>query len=226
MKTLDSLLTLGPPQYCTNTLLISSLGLQDYQTTLQAMQYYTKNRQPTAPDQIWLLEHHPIYTSGPLSQKNDILATLPYPLISTDRGGKITFHAPGQLIGYCMFQLKNLQESSNLVTQIERLLITLLSTYHITAHANTQYRGVYVQQEKIASIGLRVKKNFTYHGFALNVDMDLLPFKKINPCGRSQKMTQITHYQKTTMEEVFTLCIQHIKNLWRTTHKIVCNPST
>ena len=117
-----------------------------------------------------------------------------------------------------------MQASSQLVTQLEQLLITVLAHYQITAQANSTHRGVYVQQEKIASIGLRIKKCSTYHGFALNVDLPLSPFEKIRPCGRTQTMTKISNFRKTTMTQAYSICTDQISSSWQQTHDVILNP--
>lgn len=190
-------------------LVIVELGCVKYHETLQAMQHYAMHRTPTQPDQIWLLEHFPVYTRGNLSEKNDILAPLPHPLVDTDRGGKITYHGPGQLIVYFLMHMTSMKELSNLIQRIEHIAVSRLRQLQIDAHADAKHRGVYVGQKKIASVGLRVKNNNTYHGLALNIAMDLSPFQYIQPCGRMQDMCQIKDFTPTTMTEN----IEHIKSI-------------
>ncbi len=178
------------------TIQIQHLGLQPYQTTWQAMKDFTESRQEETPDELWIVEHPAVFTQGLngkaehlLNHKNGI------PIIQTDRGGQITFHAPGQLIIYVLFDLKRAKLGVRaLVTLIEQSIIDYLQTLDIHAHARPDAPGVYVDQQKIASLGLKIRKQKSYHGLALNIDMDLSPFKAINPCGlKAMKMTQIAN---------------------------------
>jgi lipoyl(octanoyl) transferase len=173
-----------------------NLGRTDYQTTLHAMQQFTANRTPQTPDEIWLTEHSPIYTLG-LNRKN---VRLPQnhknghdiPVILVDRGGKITYHGPGQVIIYVLLDLARKKLNiRQLVDALEGSIIGLLRAYHIEAYSKKDAPGVYVNHQKIASLGLRLKNNCCYHGLSLNVDMDLSPFEAIDPCGyEGLKVTQ------------------------------------
>jgi lipoyl(octanoyl) transferase len=163
------------------------LGRTDYQATLQAMQQFTAHRMPQTPDEIWLTEHHAIYTLG-LNRKNVRLPDSKIPLVLVDRGGKITYHGLGQVIIYLLFDLKRRNLSvRQFVSKIETSIIESLAQHGISAIAKADAPGVYVQdggkQKKIASLGLRLKNNCCYHGLSLNVDMDLSPFSAIDPCG-------------------------------------------
>ena len=179
---------------------IKPLGLQPYQTTWQAMKTFTEQRQDNTPDELWIVEHPPVFTQG-LNGKSEHL--LHYdndiPVIKTDRGGQITFHAPGQLIIYVLFDLKRAKLGVRaLVTLMEQAIIEYLQQLGISATARADAPGVYVNNQKIASLGLKIRKQKSYHGLALNVDMDLSPFKQINPCGLTTiQMTQITTLLKT-----------------------------
>ena len=177
-------------------IIIRTLGLQPYLLIWEKMKQLTCSRDHESQDELWLLEHPSVYTQGQAGKAEHILNPGSIPIIQTDRGGQITFHGPGQLIAYVLLdiQRRNLGIRS-LVCQLEHVLITLLARLNI--HANTQCGapGVYVNDKKIASIGLRVKQGRTYHGIALNVAMDLTPFLGINPCGHTQlQMTQIQEY--------------------------------
>lgn len=187
-------------------------GLQPYYTTWQAMQTFTAARTPDTPDEIWLLEHEPVYTQGQAGKPEHILQHTAIPIIQSDRGGQVTYHGPGQLVVYVLMDLprRNLGVKT-LVCQLEKLLIQLLAEYRITASTRCGAPGVYVDEKKIASIGLRVKNGCTYHGIALNVDMDLTPFNHINPCGfAALQMTQIrAYYPLITLEDV-SLRLQHL----------------
>jgi lipoyl(octanoyl) transferase len=159
------------------------LGMTDYQTTLAAMQAFTSARNENTPDELWLTEHPPVYTLG-LNRKDVRLPENGIPLVMVDRGGKITYHGPGQIVIYCLIDLKrrglNVRQ---LVSILETSLIEVLANYAVPANARQDAPGVYVQSQKIASLGLRLKNQCCYHGLSLNVDMDLKPFAAIDPCG-------------------------------------------
>lgn len=172
---------------------LKRLGLTDYAATWQAMQAYTAQRDAGSPDQLWLTEHPPVYTLG-LNRKevrppwrDDI------PLVLTDRGGKITYHGPGQIVLYLLLDLKRRDMTvRQLVDRIEGAVIALLAEHGIAAEGRPDAPGVYVNGAKIASLGLRLKNGCCYHGLSLNVDMDLSPFSAIDPCGyRGLQVTQL-----------------------------------
>lgn len=178
-------------------LVIKHLGLQPYLETWQAMQNFTAQRTPETPDEIWLLEHPPVFTQGLNGKAHHILQPLnDIPLVQTDRGGQITYHAPGQLIAYILIDLKRLKMTvKQCVHMLEAVIIDTLSHYHITSQARADAPGVYVEGKKIASLGLRIKRHCTYHGLALNINMNLTPFTQVNPCGlEGIQMTQINEY--------------------------------
>jgi lipoyl(octanoyl) transferase len=163
------------------------LGVTDYQTTLEAMQAFTQKRDPETPDELWLTEHHSVYTLG-LNRKNVRLPQNDTPVILVDRGGKITYHGLGQVVIYVLIDLtRNKLNIRQLVDALETSIISLLEAYQINAFAKKDAPGVYVQidghDKKIASLGLRLKNNCCYHGLSLNVNMDLEPFQAIDPCG-------------------------------------------
>ena len=172
--------------------LIRQLGLTDFETTWHAMQKFTAERTETTPDELWLTEHPAVYTLG-LNRKN---VRLPIrddiPLLHTDRGGKITYHGPGQLIIYVLFDLnRNNLNIRRLVSLLENSVIELLDNFGKKAVAKTDAPGVYIEEAKIASLGLRIKNNCCYHGLSLNINMDLSPFEAIDPCGYAGlKVTQ------------------------------------
>jgi len=176
------------------TLIIRKLGLCDYLPILQAMQEFTAHRQANNPDEIWLVQHASVFTQGQPGKPEHILDPGNIPIIQTDRGGQVTYHGPGQLIVYCLFNLQALNMGIRcLVNGLENSIIKLLSDYGIKAHRQEKAPGVYVEGKKICSLGLRVRRGFTYHGLALNIDMDLTPFNRINPCGHPHlAMTQLS----------------------------------
>lgn len=178
-------------------LIIKQLGLQAYTTTLKSMQYFTETRDEHTYDECWLLEHHPVYTTGKTNSDEHILQQTNIPIIHSDRGGKITYHAPGQLTAYFLIDLKRKKITPHkLVNQLESTVIRFLAQHKVTATASREARGVYINGKKISSIGLRIRKGCSYHGIALNINMDLTPFKMINPCGYANlSMTQLSDYK-------------------------------
>ena len=172
---------------------VRSKGLQDYLITWEEMKYFTENRDPDTLDELWTLEHNSVFTQGLSGKPEHLLKATQIPIIQSDRGGQITYHAPGQLIIYCLIDIKRLGIGiKKMVSIIEQSLIELLSSYDITAHTLKGAPGVYVNDSKIAALGLKVKHGKTYHGLSLNIDMDLSPYKLINPCGYSDlKVTQM-----------------------------------
>jgi lipoyl(octanoyl) transferase len=163
---------------------IRRLGLTDYETTWKAMQAFTASRHAETADELWLTEHPPVYTLG--LNKKDVAPPLrtDIPLVMTDRGGKITYHGPGQIVIYLLCDLKRRGLSvRQLVSKMEDTVIGVLGEYGIAAQARADAPGVYVQDKKIASLGLRLRNGCCYHGLSLNVDMDATPFDAIDPCG-------------------------------------------
>ena len=169
-------------------------GLQSYQTIWQDMQTYTQARSINTVDQLWLVEHPPVYTMGLNGKREHLLNNSQnIPLIHSDRGGQITYHGPGQLIMYTLFDLKRLGINiREMVSFLEKSMINTLAFYNIQAVSRPDAPGVYVDQKKIGSIGLRIKNQCCYHGLSLNNNMDLTPFGAINPCGYAGlQMTQL-----------------------------------
>ncbi len=165
-------------------LAVKQLGLVDYLVTWQAMKDFTNSRTEQTNDEIWLLQHPPVYTQGIAGKPEHLLYNNQIPVIKTDRGGQITYHGPGQLIVYLLLDLRRLKLGiRELVRRMENAVIDLLKDYHIEAKGRIEAPGVYVDNAKIAALGLKIKRNYCYHGIALNVDMDLKPFSAINPCG-------------------------------------------
>ncbi len=168
----------------TPPLVLRELGLVDYQTTLAAMRQLTDSRNADSPDELWLLQHPPVFTQGQAGKAEHVLAPGDIPVIQVDRGGQVTYHGPGQWVLYLMVDLRRQQLGvRDLVNLIERSVVQLLKEYAISAATKPDAPGVYVAGEKIASLGLRIRRGCSYHGLALNVDMDLEPFGRINPCG-------------------------------------------
>ncbi len=167
-----------------STLLIRQLGRRDYEPVWREMQRFTDLRDEQSSDELWLVEHPPVFTLGLNGKPEHILAAGEIPVITIDRGGQVTYHGPGQQVVYLLIDLRrNKLGIRALVEKIEQALIRLLADYQISAHGRRDAPGVYVGERKIAALGLRVRRHCTYHGLALNVDMALEPFTHINPCG-------------------------------------------
>jgi len=174
----DKTVELGPD------LLARELGLVAYQPTLQAMREFTDSRTAATPDELWLLQHPGIFTQGQAGRAEHLLAPGDIPVVQVDRGGQVTYHGPGQWVLYTLIDLKRRKLGvRGLVDLIENSIVALLGEYGLDATARPEAPGVYVAAKKIAALGLRVRRGCSYHGLALNVDMDLEPFQRINPCG-------------------------------------------
>ncbi|MBN9288168.1 MAG: octanoyltransferase [Gammaproteobacteria bacterium 39-13] len=191
--------------------------LQPYQPLYEQMKEYTRLRGQDSPDAIWLLEHHGVFTQGLAGKKEHILDAGDIPVIQSDRGGQVTYHGPGQLMIYTLIDLKRLNMGvKQFVRHLENTVIELLQRYDILGHTQCGAPGVYVNDAKICSLGLRVSRGCAYHGLSLNVNMDLSPFKRINPCGfHLLRMTQISDFipnisVQTVMEEVLPILLAHL----------------
>ncbi|CCQ12513.1 Octanoate-[acyl-carrier-protein]-protein-N-octanoyltransferase [Pseudoalteromonas luteoviolacea B = ATCC 29581] len=163
---------------------VRHLGRQPYEPIWQKMQHFTDTRDDQTPDEIWLVEHEPVFTQGQAGKDEHLLAPGDIPVIKVDRGGQVTYHGPGQQMMYVLLNLRRLKIGvRELVTWLEECIIEMLKEYHIDAYAKPDAPGVYVNDCKVASLGLRVRRGCSFHGLALNVNMDLAPFLRINPCG-------------------------------------------
>ena len=180
-------------------LLLKSLGLQPYDAIYQAMQAFNTTRDASSADEIWVLQHPPVFTLGLNGKRHHILQTSDIPILETDRGGQVTYHGPGQLVVYVLIDLHRRQLGvRQLVTILENSIIALLKQYDLSAIAKKTAPGVYLQDAKIASVGLRIKRHCSYHGLSLNVDLDLTPFQTINPCGYEHlSMTRLSDWRPT-----------------------------
>lgn len=172
---------------------IRELGRLPYEPVWHAMQRFTDGRDATTPDELWLLEHPPVFTQGQAGKPEHLLLPGDIPVVKVDRGGQVTYHGPGQLVGYLLLDVRRLGLGvRELVSRIERSLIDVLASYAVGAYAKADAPGVYVDDAKIASLGLRIRNGRSFHGLALNLDMDLQPFARINPCGYAGlRMTQL-----------------------------------
>ncbi len=165
-------------------LVVKNLGRQDYEPVWKAMHTFTDERDENSCDEVWLVEHNPVFTQGQAGKEEHVLAAGDIPVVKSDRGGQVTYHGPGQLVAYVLINLRRKKIGvRELVTHIENTVINTLSQFTIESAARPDAPGVYVDNKKICSLGLRIRKGCSFHGLALNVNMDLSPFLRINPCG-------------------------------------------
>ena len=187
-------------------LVVRNLGLAEYLPTLEAMRSFTAERDQSTPDEIWLLQHPRVFTQGQAGKPEHLLAPGDIPVVQVERGGQVTYHGPGQLVAYLMLDLRRKKLGvRELVTAMEQALVDVLASYAIAAAPKADAPGVYVDGDKIASLGLRVRNGCSFHGLALNVDMDMSPFLRINPCGYAGlKMIQLRDLLETppSLDEV------------------------
>ncbi len=172
---------------------VKDLGRTDYEEVFRAMQAFTTNRTSETRDEIWLTEHDPVFTQGQAGRKEHLIAPGDIPVVQSDRGGQVTYHGPGQIVGYLLFDLRRMGLSvRGLVSGIEGAVVNTLACYNICGAPRTDAPGVYVDDAKIAALGLRVRRGCSYHGLSLNVNMNLEPYARINPCGLAGiEVTQI-----------------------------------
>ena len=180
----------------TEQLVIRTLGLQPYEPIWQAMLSFTEQRDEQTKDEIWLLEHKPVFTLGRNGKPEHILSRSDIPIVEIDRGGQVTYHGPGQLIAYLLIDIKRRSLGvRKLVSFIEQSIIDTLQEYQLDAYAKKEAPGVYINEAKIAALGLRIKKGCSFHGLSLNLQMDLSPFQQINPCGfQNLEVVQLSDY--------------------------------
>ncbi len=163
---------------------VRRLGMSDYESTWHAMRDFTETRRWDTPDELWLLEHPPVFTLGQAARREHVLAPGDIPVVQVDRGGQVTYHGPGQLVAYVLLDLRRRGFGvRRVVRALERSVVDLLAAQGVTAEARPGAPGVYVEGRKVAALGLRVRRGCSYHGLALNVAMDLEPFQRIDPCG-------------------------------------------
>lgn len=212
-------------QAITDNLTIRQLGRLDYEPVWQAMQAYTDTRGPTAPDEIWVVEHPPVFTQGQAGKAEHILAPGNIPVVQVDRGGQVTYHGPGQLVVYFLIDIRRRKMGvRQLVTAIENTVVDALAQYGIHSAPRADAPGVYIGEQKVCSLGLRIRRGCSFHGLALNVNMDMEPFLRINPCGYAgMEMTQASaHGGPQTIEEAANAVSQaFISQLsYRQTHEV------
>lgn len=185
-------------------ILVRHLGLQPYEPVSQAMHDFTDSRDDNTPDEIWLVEHLPVFTQGQAGKAEHVLVPGDIPVIQSDRGGQVTYHGPGQQVMYVLLNLKRRKLGvRELVTLLEQTVVDTLAEYGIDAHQRADAPGVYVGEMKICSLGLRIRKGCSFHGLALNINMDLSPFLRINPCGYAgMEMTQMHQWVENVTPDI------------------------
>ncbi len=199
-----------------NKLIVKKLGRQDYEPVWKAMHKFTDERTEEDADQVWLVEHNPVFTQGQAGKAEHVLNAGDIPVIQSDRGGQVTYHGPGQLVAYFLINIRRKKFGvRDLVTHIENLVINTLKAYNIDSAARPDAPGVYVDGKKICSLGLRIRRGCSFHGLALNVDMDLSPFLRINPCGyQGMEMVQVSQLGgPSELENVEQQLIQELVEL-------------
>jgi lipoyl(octanoyl) transferase len=189
-----------------NQIIIRKLGFCGYETSFQAMQAFTLQRTAESQDEFWILQHPPVFTQGQAGKAEHIINPGEIPIVQSDRGGQVTYHGPGQLIIYFLIDIKRKNFGiRKLVNSLENAVIDLLADYQVKAATRPDAPGVYVEGAKICSLGLRIRKGASYHGLSFNLDMDLEPFSRINPCGlKDIKITQLRELIKLPTFEVLT----------------------
>ncbi|QCI15945.1 lipoyl(octanoyl) transferase LipB [Buchnera aphidicola] len=200
-----------------NIIIFRHLGLEHWRTTFNKMNAFTTSRNLYTFDEIWFVQHYPIFTKGQLNKDENIIHLNNIPLVCANRGGQITYHGPGQQILYFLINLKRRKISiRELIDIMHKIIIETLKNFSIESYIKKKSPGVYVYQKKICSLGLRVKKGSTLHGLALNVNMDLKPFKYIHPCGDAKiNMTQIKDFNPNIqLKDIRTILIDNLSKLF------------
>ena len=199
-----------------NNIIIRQLGRQPYTTTFNAMKAFTEERDENSADELWFVEHDPVFTQGQAGKEEHVLATGDIPVVQADRGGQVTYHGPGQQVVYFLLDIKRRKLGvRNLVSHIENGIVAALADTGIEAYPRPDAPGVYVANKKIASLGLRIRKGRSFHGLALNVNMDLSPFLRINPCGYAgMEMTQTSDLGgANSLAEIQPQLVEHLCSL-------------
>ncbi|MDC8830890.1 lipoyl(octanoyl) transferase LipB [Alteromonas gilva] len=197
-----------------DTVIVRHLGRQPYLPVWHAMQTFTDSRDQHSADEIWLVEHEPVFTQGQAGKAEHVLMPGDIPVVQVDRGGQVTYHGPGQLVMYLMLNVRRRKIGvRQLVTAMENAVINTLADSRITANARADAPGVYVNEQKVCSLGLRIRKGCSFHGLALNVNMDLEPFQRINPCGyQGMEMTDCARLGGVdSIASAATTMLSHLK---------------
>lgn len=201
-------------------LIVRQLGIQPYELVWHQMQDFTDHRNQNTVDEIWLVEHPSVFTQGQAGKAEHLLYQSEIPVVQSDRGGQITYHGLGQQIMYVLIDIRRLKKSGNelnvrdLVTALEQTVVRTLADFSIESYPKPNAPGVYVNEQKICSLGLRIRKGCSFHGLALNINMDLTPFKQINPCGYSglqmTQMSDLLHRQNLQLAEVWPHLVRYL----------------
>lgn len=188
----------------TDVLKLRRLGLSDYEPVWRAMQVFTDSRDENTVDELWLVQHPPVFTQGQAGKAEHVLAPGDIPVVQVDRGGQVTYHGPGQIVAYPLVDIRRRGIGvKDFVHRIEAAIIAVLAVHGVQGERIAGAPGIYVEGEKIASLGLRVRRGCTFHGLAFNIDMDLEPFQRINPCGfAGLKVTQLSELAVVDPEAV------------------------
>ena len=200
-------------------LIVCQLGLQDYQEIWHKMQDFTDNRNAETIDEVWLVEHYPVFTQGQAGKPEHLLQSGAIPLVQSDRGGQITYHGPGQQVMYVLIDIRRHQNLNvrRLVTALEQSVVRTLADYAIEGYSKVDAPGVYIDGKKICSLGLRIRKGCSFHGLAFNINMDLQPFHYINPCGYAGlEMCQLADFigrDEAVLDKVSPKLVNHLAEL-------------
>ena len=200
-------------------LIVRQLGLQDYQEIWHKMQGFTDNRNVETIDEVWLVEHYPVFTQGQAGKPEHLLQSSAIPLVQSDRGGQITYHGPGQQVMYVLIDIRRHQNLNvrRLVTALEQSVVRTLADYAIEGYSKVDAPGVYIDGKKICSLGLRIRKGCSFHGLAFNINMDLQPFHYINPCGYAGlEMCQLADFigrEEAVLDKVSPKLVNHLVEL-------------
>jgi len=184
---------------------LRKLGTQDYRKTWASMQNVILSKGKEDPDELWLLEHFPVYTLGFGASEDHLLSENNIPVVRSDRGGEVTYHGPGQIVAYFLINLRRKKWGpKKFVNELEASVIDFLKEYNISSTRQSGDPGIYVKDKKISSVGLKIKRGFSYHGLSINIDMDLSPFEKINVCGnKSLKVTHLNKFAEVSIDRAF-----------------------
>ena len=184
---------------------LRKLGTQDYRKTWASMQNVILSKGKEDPDELWLLEHLPVYTLGFGASEDHLLSASSIPVVRSDRGGEVTYHGPGQIVAYFLINLRRKKWGpKKFVNELEASVIDFLKKYNISSTRQSGDPGIYVEDKKISSVGLKIKRGFSYHGLSINIDMDLSPFENINVCGnKSLKATHLNKFAEVSLDRAF-----------------------
>ena len=184
---------------------LRKLGTQDYRKTWASMQNVILSKGKEDPDELWLLEHFPVYTLGFGASEDHLLRENNIPVVRSDRGGEVTYHGPGQIVAYFLINLRRKNWGpKRFVNELEASVIDFLKKYNISSSRQSGEPGIYVKDKKISSVGLKIKRGFSYHGLSINIDMDLSPFENINVCGnKSLKVTHLNKFAEVSIDRAF-----------------------